>query len=99
MYMPTTMTVSEARAALPEIVERVKAGEEITLTRHGEPVAVVVRPDTLRSRRAEAALAGAARIHDALLEARTRPLPPERTMDADYAEALIADVRASRSRS
>ena len=35
--------------------ERVAAGEEITLTRHGEPVAVLVRPDSLRRRRAAAA--------------------------------------------
>jgi prevent-host-death family protein len=96
--MSTTMTVTEARAALPDILERVKAGEEITLTRHGEPVAVVVRPDTLRVRRAEAALARAARLHDELLEARNRPLLAEGTLDADYAEELIAEVRASRSR-
>ncbi len=97
MYMTTTMTVSEARAALPEILERVKAGGEVTLTRHGEPVAVVVRPDTLRSRRADAALAGAARIHEQLEQARARPLHAEGTLDGRYAEAMIDDVRASRS--
>jgi len=39
------MTISEARAALPEVLNRVAEGEEITITRHGRPVAVVVRPD------------------------------------------------------
>lgn len=39
------MTVSEARAALPEVLTRVAAGEEITITRYGSAVAVVVRPD------------------------------------------------------
>jgi antitoxin (DNA-binding transcriptional repressor) of toxin-antitoxin stability system len=39
------MTLSEARAALPEVVTRAAAGEEITITRYGSPVAVVVRPD------------------------------------------------------
>lgn len=92
----STITVTEARAALAEILERVTAGEEVTLTRHGEPVAVVVRPDTLRVRRAEAALAGAARLHDELLEARARPLAPA-ALDPAYAEALIADVRSSRT--
>ena len=29
------MTVSEARAALPEVLNRVADGEEITITRHG----------------------------------------------------------------
>jgi antitoxin (DNA-binding transcriptional repressor) of toxin-antitoxin stability system len=41
------MTISEARAALPEVVNRVTEGEEITITRHGQPAAVVVRPDVI----------------------------------------------------
>jgi PHD/YefM family antitoxin component YafN of YafNO toxin-antitoxin module len=41
------MTVSEARAALPEVLNRVAEGEEITITRHGRPIAVVVRPDVV----------------------------------------------------
>ena len=44
------MTVSEARAALPEVLDRVADGEEITITRHGRPVAVVIRPDVIWSR-------------------------------------------------
>ena len=47
--MATTMSVSDARAALSWIVARVSEGDEVTLTRHGQPVAVVVRPDVLRS--------------------------------------------------
>jgi antitoxin (DNA-binding transcriptional repressor) of toxin-antitoxin stability system len=43
------MTLSEARAALPEVVSRVAQGEEITITRHGRPMAVVVRPDVIWS--------------------------------------------------
>ena len=43
------MTVSEARAALPEVLTRVALGEEITITRYGSPVAVVVRPDIVWS--------------------------------------------------
>lgn len=30
-----SMTVSEAGAALPRVLERVLAGDEVTLTRHG----------------------------------------------------------------
>jgi antitoxin (DNA-binding transcriptional repressor) of toxin-antitoxin stability system len=44
------MTVSEARAALPEVLTRVAQGEEITITRYGNPIAVVVRPDIVWSR-------------------------------------------------
>jgi antitoxin (DNA-binding transcriptional repressor) of toxin-antitoxin stability system len=43
------MTVSEARAALPEVLTRVALGEEVTITRYGSPVAVVVRPDIVWS--------------------------------------------------
>jgi antitoxin (DNA-binding transcriptional repressor) of toxin-antitoxin stability system len=41
------MTLSEARAALPEVVNRVAQGEEITITRYGRPMAIVVRPDVV----------------------------------------------------
>jgi antitoxin (DNA-binding transcriptional repressor) of toxin-antitoxin stability system len=43
------MTASEARAALPEVLTRVAQGEEITITRYGRPIAVVVRPDVIWS--------------------------------------------------
>ncbi len=95
--MARTMTVSEARAALPEVLDRVLAGEEVTLTRHGEPVAVVVRPDRLRMRRAEGALAEAARVGDVLAKGRQARLGRRPSVDDDRAKALIAEVRASRS--
>jgi antitoxin (DNA-binding transcriptional repressor) of toxin-antitoxin stability system len=43
------MTVSEARAALPEVLTRVAQGEAITITRFGSPVAVVIRSDIVWS--------------------------------------------------
>jgi antitoxin (DNA-binding transcriptional repressor) of toxin-antitoxin stability system len=73
----TTMTVSEARAALPEVLDRVAGGEEVTITRHGRPVAVVIRPDILWSRRVGGALGDAERIHELLTEAAATPLPEE----------------------
>jgi antitoxin (DNA-binding transcriptional repressor) of toxin-antitoxin stability system len=114
------MTVSEARAALPEVLNRVAAGEEVTITRHGQPIAVVVRPDVMWSRsRAEVALSEAAHLHDLLsaaagtaLAGTTLPggtMPPARgesasgtvttpggNMTAEYAEQLIAEIRADR---
>jgi len=93
----TTMTVSEARAALPQILDRVLAGEEVTLTRHGEPVAVVVRPDALRVRRADEALAAAGRLRDALDRGRRTSLRRRPTLPEDRAEELVADVRAGRA--
>jgi antitoxin (DNA-binding transcriptional repressor) of toxin-antitoxin stability system len=96
------MTVSEARAALPEVLDRVAGGEEITITRHGQPVAVVIRPDILWSRRAGGALGDAERIHELLTEAAAAPLPEEpgqpggTGLTAERAEELIAAIRAGR---
>jgi antitoxin (DNA-binding transcriptional repressor) of toxin-antitoxin stability system len=91
-----SMTVSEARAALPELLSRVEAGEEITITRHGRPAAVLVRPDVLRSRRAEVVLQDAARVHDLLAQAAAAPLSQAHALTAERAEELIAGIRAGR---
>ncbi len=90
------MTVSEARAALPELLTRVQEGEEVTITRHGRPVAVLVRPDNLRYRRAHAALADAGRIHQLLTEAAATALPEGPGLTAERAEELIGEIRAGR---
>jgi prevent-host-death family protein len=91
-----TMSASEARAALPELLNRVEDGEEVTITRHGRPVAVLVRPDALRVRRAETVLEDAGRIHDLLAEAAAAPLPGGSGLTEQRAEELIAEIRASR---
>jgi antitoxin (DNA-binding transcriptional repressor) of toxin-antitoxin stability system len=90
------LTISEARAALPELLSRVEDGEEITITRHGRAVAVLVRPDVLRARRAERVLADADEIHQLLSSARSRPLRDAGALTAERADELIADVRTSR---
>ena len=89
------MTVSEARAALPELVRRVEAGEEVTITRHGRPVAVVVRPDVLRPR-AEVVIEEAARLHDLLTQAAQAEFPVSPGLTAERAEELIGEIRAGR---
>jgi antitoxin (DNA-binding transcriptional repressor) of toxin-antitoxin stability system len=90
------MTVSEARAALPEVLNRVADGEEITITRHGRPVAVIVRPDVLWSRsRAQDLLDEAERLNEILREAGTRPRSAA-GISAEYAEELVAAIRADR---
>jgi prevent-host-death family protein len=92
----TSMSASEARAALPELLNRVEDGEEVVITRHGRPVAVLVRPDALRVRRAESALDDAGRIHALLAEAAAAPLPEGTGLTGQRAEELIAEIRASR---
>ena len=39
------MTITYARTHLSELADRVQAGEEVAVTRHGKPVMVAVRPD------------------------------------------------------
>lgn len=91
------MSASEARAALPEILDRVLAGEEVTITRHGRAVAVVVRPDAIRVRRADRALAEAERLRELLDRGRNARLSDAPTVSAERGEELAAEVAASRS--
>jgi antitoxin (DNA-binding transcriptional repressor) of toxin-antitoxin stability system len=92
----STMTASEARAALPSILDRVLAGEEVTITRHGQPVAVIVRPDVIRVRRSDQVVADAERVRDLLTAARSRSLDHP-TVKPERADELVESVRASRS--
>ena len=92
------MTVSEARAALPRLLDRVSAGEEVTITRHGRPAAVLVRPDTLRARRADKALGVANIVRDTLKQGRQSPLSARPALSRQRADALIEEIRAARSR-
>lgn len=92
------LSVSEARAILPEILDRVAGGEEITITRHGRPAAVLLRPDMVRTRRAEETVERAREIGGLLAAARERPLRAAQ-MSADRAEELVEAVRAGRDRS
>jgi len=89
------MTVSEARASLPELLTRVEAGEEVTITRHGRAVAVVVRPDVLRPR-AQVVIDEAARLHEMLVAARDDDLDDGPGLTSEYAEELIREIRAGR---
>jgi len=48
------ISIYDARAKLSELIERVQSGEEVVLTRHGEPVARLVpeKPRRKQSRTA-----------------------------------------------
>jgi antitoxin (DNA-binding transcriptional repressor) of toxin-antitoxin stability system len=96
MYM-TQLSVSEARAILPEVLDRVERGEEITITRHGRPVAVLLRPDAVRARRAEQVIGQAREVAELVSAARGRPLP-EATVSAERAQQWVEAVHADRDR-
>lgn len=88
-------TVSQARASLPALLSRVEAGEEVTLTRHGRPVAVLVRPDVLRTRRADRAMRAARDVHDMLETARHEPWSAD-GLSPGRADELVRAMRADR---
>lgn len=90
-----SMSISAARAALPAVIDRVVAGEEITLTRHGTPVAVLVRPDLLRARRSGPANVMADALRG-LIEAGRHGELTSPVLPAERGEELVAHVRAGR---
>jgi len=90
-----TLTVSQARATLPELLTRVEDGEEITITRHGRPVAVLVRPDIMRSR-ANVIIEDASRVHELIAGAGATGLPSDARLTVERAEELISAIRSGR---
>jgi antitoxin (DNA-binding transcriptional repressor) of toxin-antitoxin stability system len=93
----TQLSVSEARATLPEVLDRVERGEEVTITRYGRPVAVLLRPDAVRARRAEQAIDRAHEVAALVSAARERPLPAP-AVSAERAQAWVDAVRSDRDR-
>lgn len=90
-----TLTVSQARASLPALLTRVEEGEEVTITRHGRPVAVLVRPDVMRSR-ANVIIEDAGRVHELLAAAAGSELPTDHGLTLERAEQLISEIRSGR---
>jgi len=91
-----TITVSEARASLPDLLTRVEGGQEITITRHGRAVAVLVAPAALRHRRNLDIMREAAAVRDLLNTARTAPVPTVEAITPQRAEELVEEIRRGR---
>lgn len=90
-----TYTVSEARAQLPALLDRVANGEEITVTRHGRPAVVLVHPDRRYRGRAGDVLEAADRLRADMEQLAGQPMPaPIEDIDVD---ARIAQLRADRA--
>ena len=58
----TSIGTLEAKTHFSRLLERVAAGEEITITRHGKPVARLVPPVEVDRARAKAAAEGLRRL-------------------------------------
>jgi prevent-host-death family protein len=91
-----TMKVSEARAHFRAVIERVKKGEEVTLTQNGEPVAKLVSVEERPSRWRPETLEAAERTLREIREARSRPFDIGRGISVERGEQLIREIRAER---
>jgi len=91
-------SVSEARKILPELIRRVTEGEEVILSRHGEPVAVLIRPDARRTRCVTEAYAESEDIYKLVAESRKQPLEPDgSSLSEQRAAELLAEILPGRS--
>ena len=45
--MNKSVSVAEAKASLSECIRQIEGGNSVLITRHGKPVAALVRPDDL----------------------------------------------------
>lgn len=92
----STISASDARQSLPAQLDRVEAGEQVAITRHGRVVAVLVRPDVLLATRSPEAWAAADRIEELLTRAREEPLL-RTSISAGRADELLESIQADRS--
>jgi prevent-host-death family protein len=92
----TTISVSEARAHLPDLLTQVSGEQEITITRHGLAVAVLIAPEPLRRRKNLQLVREAAALRDLVDAARSALISPVEAMTPQRAEELIEDLRRGR---
>lgn len=92
----STVSVSAARTELSRLIDAVERGEEITLTRHGKPVATLVRPHGQHDPKLDKLYAGVDEIERLFHEARRRPLGSGPGLPPGRADELVAQIRADR---
>jgi len=91
------LSLTDARARLPELLDRVAAGEVVHITRHGQRTATLVGHDAWMKTRTHDVLLQAQQLGRDLEAARGRPWPAEFGPHPDWdVEAHIAEIRAGR---
>ncbi len=75
----------------------IEDGDEVTLTRHGKPVAVIVRPDTLRTRRTANVDAVIDDLSEMLRAGARQPLAGSAMLSPKDGERLLQEIASSRS--
>ena len=90
-----TVSVSELRNKMKDVVERVKQGEEVEITQNGEVVSVMLHPSRLRQRVRTQNTIAADNLLQEMARLKNEPFP-EPGLSAEYAEDLIRHIRAER---
>ncbi len=92
-----SLSLTDARAQLPQLLDRVASGESFTITRHGAPVAVLVGQSEWMKTKQHDVILQARELGRRIDAARAKPLIP-RGEPADPAEvdAAIEELRAGK---
>lgn len=92
------ISLSDARARLPELLDRVAAGQVVHITRRGKPTATLVDHDRWMKTKTHDVLIRARELRRRLDAAKGKPLLPV-PLDTEWdVEAHIAEIREGRDR-
>ena len=89
-----SLSLTDARAQLPQLLDRVSAGESFTITRHGAPVAALVGHDQWMKTRTHDVILEARELRRQIEAARGKPLNlPTTRPDPAAVDAIIEELR------
>ena len=91
-----TISVSELRSKMKDVVERVKCEEEIEITQNGEVVAVMLHPSRLRQRVRTPSTVAADKLLRDFMEMQRNPPDFGEGISPERAEEMVRDIRAER---
>lgn len=89
-------SLSDTRARLAELLTRAESGENITVTRHARPIAVIVGHDRWMKQTAQQAIVDARGLGARMDAARGEPLPAFPSDPGYDYEAHVAEIRRNR---
>jgi prevent-host-death family protein len=94
----TTMTISQVRARIREVVERVQRGEDVTITQNGAEVAVVSKPKRKPhpNPAAEQLIREAETLAEEMRALRGQPLRLTGAITPEQADQWVRELRAER---
>lgn len=87
------LSLSQARARLPELLDRVAAGEEVHISRHGRALAVLINHDRWMKTRTHDVLIEAHELRARLEAAREHPVAPESLARDYHVDSHVAWLR------